>query len=633
MMLLCLTTVLAAPSFAIVRDLSADRKDYEAAVQAIDRGRWTQYEQLRTSLDSYPLAIYLDYFKLARQVHKVPADQAQQFITRSDNSPLTNRFLSLYLRQAGKSRRWQDFLQVMPTEPRSVDLQCYYYRAQLAQGERELAWQGAQRLWTHGKSQPKPCDPLFQAWQQAGQLTDDIVWTRLLNVFDARQGSLLRYVARQGGTQLQPWSDRLQAVYRAPETMRVQKLSRGDPRASDIATHGLAYLSRYNPAKALSFWNSYQQELDFSAAQVRKVESAIVKQALFARTTGITPWVEDALSRVGDDKLTELRLRRALAVQDWDAIERVLPLLTTTARGESVWRYWQARVDEKRGRSELSQPALVSLASERGYYSFLAADKLGLAYDFNDDPMLVCYLTPERAGPVVQRIEELRFHEQENLAHSEWFTMLQDTDDVQRHEALAQLAAGHGWYRMAIDAANRAKAWDSLNLRFPLPYQSTFEMHAKAAQVPSTELMAIARRESAFFPRARSPVGARGLMQIMPATGKQVASSIGRSHKNADLYEVEHNVLLGSTYYRQLLDRFDGNRIFALTAYNAGPHRVNRWRKKSQAALPVDIWVETIPFRETRKYVQAVLAYNVVFQYMMGDTHTLLTPLEEQAKY
>jgi len=240
---------------------------------------------------------------------------------------------------------------------------------------------------------------------------------------------------------------------------------------------------------------------------------------------------------------------------------------------------------------------------------------------------------PMQQLPAVQRIEELHFHEKDNLAHSEWFKVLEDTQDSARHQQLAQLAAEQGWHRMAIDAANRAKAWDALDLRFPTPYRQTFQHHAAVQGVPSTELMAIARRESAFFPQARSAVGARGLMQIMPATGKQVASALGRPHSRSDLYEVEHNVLLGSAYYRQLLDRFSGNRVFALTGYNAGPHRVDRWRNKAGEGLPVEIWIETIPYRETRNYVQAVLSYNVVFQYLMGDTGSLLTPQERKASY
>lgn len=122
-------------------------------------------------------------------------------------------------------------------------------------------------------------------------------------------------------------------------------------------------------------------------------------------------------------------------------------------------------------------------------------------------------------------------------------------------------------------------------------------------------------------------------MQLMPATGREVASSLDKRQASSDLFDVEHNVLLGSAYYRQLLDRFNGNRIFALTAYNAGPHRVKRWRKKSAEGLPPDVWVETIPYKETRNYVQAVMFYNVVFQYLLGDTRSLLTPAERNAMY
>jgi len=235
--------------------------------------------------------------------------------------------------------------------------------------------------------------------------------------------------------------------------------------------------------------------------------------------------------------------------------------------------------------------------------------------------------------PALRRIEELNFHNKGTLAQSEWFKVLQDTADRGQLQDLALLASQKGWYRMAIDAATRAEAWDALEQRFPTPYQSIFKQYAAAQQVPSSELLAIARRESAFFPGAESPVGARGLMQIMPATGEAVATSLQQPHRASDLFDVGHNVSLGSAYYRQLLDRFSGNRVFALSAYNAGPHRVERWRHATGEGVPVEVWIETIPYLETRNYVQAVLAYNVVFQYLLGDTQRLLTPLERQGRY
>ena len=631
---LCVNVAVAATEDAD-DTLSAERRQYEAAMRAVDKGRWTEYEQLRPALDQYPLAIYLDYFQLTRQPRDVRPADALRFISRSADSPLPNRFSNLYLRQAGREQRWQDFLQVRPDEPEGIELKCYYFRARLAAGDSDIAWDGARRLWDAGESRPNACDPLFAAWLKSGQLTDEVVWSRQLKAFDARQRSLLAYVAKQASPQLAPWADKLLAVYLQPEKIRQQTLPASSPYSADIASHGLVLLARYNPEKALQYWRDYQAELDFSAGQVRLVESAIALQGLFARTQDLSPWLHGALDRLDDDKLVEIRLRWALAEQDWETLAQTLPLLSDSGRQAEVWRYWQAVLAEREGDTQRAEALFTALGGERSYHGFLAADRVGRAYSFNHQTPVLDAATASALQqlPVVQRVGELNFHEDWNLAHSEWYYLLQASEDKTRNQQLAQLASQRGWYRMAIDAASRAQAWDALELRFPTPYRSTFQHYGQARQVPSTELMAIARRESAFYPQAQSPVGARGLMQLMPATGQQVASALGQRGGSAELFEVDHNVLLGSAYYRQLLDRFGGNRVFALTAYNAGPHRVDRWRHKRGEGVPVDVWIDTIPYKETREYVQAVLFYNVVFQYLMGDTRSLLTPAERTALY
>ncbi|WP_167854804.1 transglycosylase SLT domain-containing protein [Mangrovimicrobium sediminis] len=615
--------------------LENSRGDYEAAVRAIDRGQWTEFERLRPGLDDYPLAVYLDYFRMSSRPAEVRPSQARQFIDLSADTPLPIRFLGTYLRRAGRDQRWGDFLAVQDSEPNSIDLKCYYFRARLATGDSLVAWEGAERLWIHGQSRPKECDPLFAAWMKAGQLSDTAVWARMLQAFEERQASLLTYVAGKSSPALKPWADKLLAVYRRPATLRQQSLPADSPYSADIAAAGLAYLARYNPAQALDNWQRYQAELEFSQAQRHKVESEIALRSLFARTEANFEWLHGALARLGDDKLVEIRLRWAISEQDWPALSATLPLLSAQRRESAGWRYWQARALSQAGDDQASLAMLRELARERDFYGFLAADRIGEAYSFNDRPLPLppASTEPLRDLPAVVRIGELNFHRDEGNAHSEWYKVLQDTDRQEQQEALALLAAQQGWYRMAIDAATRARAWDALDVRFPTPYRDTFRQYASAQGVPSTELMAIARRESAFFPEARSPVGARGLMQIMPATGQQVARSLNRSLNTAQLYEVEHNILLGSAYYRQLLDRFSGNRVFALAAYNAGPHRVDRWRHASGEQVPVDIWIESIPYRETRDYVQAVLAYNVVFQYRTGEPARLLSDSERSALY
>lgn len=633
LLLLCGAQAVAIPETA--GDIAMSREDYANAVRAIDRGQWTEYQQLRPGLDDYPLAIYLDYQQLSRQPGSVRPADARRFISLSDDTPLPNRFLATYLRKAGSEARWRDFLDVLPEEPRSVDLKCYHFRAKLAAGDKLAAWEGAERLWVHGQSRPEECDPLFQAWLKAGQLSDEVVWARLLKAFDARETSLMRYVARKGSDTLRPWSERLLAAYSKPAGLRAMGLPKQNAYSADIASHSLVYMARYNPAQALDYWQRFQPEQAFSDTQRQRVEHAIALRSLFARTEANLDWLPSALERLDDDKLVEIRLRWALSEQDWDALSGTLPLLSAEAREKPVWRYWHSRYLSQLGDEGAARAILESLAQERDYYGFLAADRLGKAYSFNNRPLVLQAASKDgfRQLPAVQRIGELHFHEARYDAHAEWNKVLQDTQETEGHHALAALASEQGWYRMAIDAASRARAWDALDVRFPTPYQDTFQRYATVQGVSATELMAIARRESAFFPEARSPVGARGLMQVMPATGQQVASSLGQPHSRQDLYEVEHNVLLGSTYYRQLLDRFGGNRVFALAAYNAGPHRVDRWRNDEGDRLPVETWIETIPYRETRNYVQAVLSYNLVFQYRLGDSRKLLSPSERAALY
>jgi soluble lytic murein transglycosylase len=631
--LLCAVDALADVSTqSAAADLSRARRDYADAVQAIKLGQWAQYGQLRAALENYPLGIYLDYFQLMRQLEKVRPEEALGFLQRSAATPLPNRFLSAYLREAGKDQRWRDFLQVMSGEPKSVDLKCYYFRAQLAQGDKALAWQGARRLWVIGESQPPPCDPLFDAWLAEGGLTDDIVWTRLLNVFPAEQPALLHFVAQKGSPQLTPWSEKLLAAYDHPEALADLSLPVDNPYSADIASLGLVRLAGTNPEQALSYWNDIRRRLPFSVEQARRVEHAIALQGLFARTATLSDWLDGALVRLGDDKLVGIRLRWALAEQDWAGIERYLPLLSEAARQDNVWRYWQAIAQQRRGDQQAATAALERLAGERDYYGFLAADDLGRPYTYNNQQLVRKNPAPVSQLQAVLRVEELTFHEEGKLAQSEWTKLLQDTTERGAQQDLALLAAQRGWYRMAIDAATLAQAWDALDLRFPTPFESVFKRYAAAQHVPRTELLAIARRESAFFPDAESPAGARGLMQVMPATGEVVASTL-QQPQGANLFDVDDNVLLGSAYYRQLLDRFDGNRIFALAAYNAGPQRVERWRQPVGEGVPAEVWIETIPYLETRQYVQAVLAYNVVFQYLLGDTQALLTPLERRARY
>ena len=152
-----------------------------------------------------------------------------------------------------------------------------------------------------------------------------------------------------------------------------------------------------------------------------------------------------------------------------------------------------------------------------------------------------------------------------------------------------------------------------------MPYQKQVLRHARKKQLDPSVIYGVMRRESLFDPVARSRVGALGLMQLMPATARSVANSLGlKKLAQSDILKIENNINLGTQYFRTVMNRFDNNVSLAAAAYNAGPHNVKKWLPKNDNILPADLWVETVPFNETRNYVQAVLAYATVFDKSMG---------------
>ena len=185
-------------------------------------------------------------------------------------------------------------------------------------------------------------------------------------------------------------------------------------------------------------------------------------------------------------------------------------------------------------------------------------------------------------------------------------------------KAAGLVAQQWGWHRKGIEAMASARYWDDLQVRFPLAFNTQVQAVAELTKIEPQLLFAVARQESAFSPDARSRVGATGLMQLMPGTAKDTAKKIGIKYKKSDLLRPDINVKLGGSYLKQMMGRFEGNRILTAAAYNAGPHRVNKWLSDDDQLLPYDVWIELIPFKETRRYVQNILTYSVIYGYRMG---------------
>jgi soluble lytic murein transglycosylase len=360
----------------------------------------------------------------------------------------------------------------------------------------------------------------------------------------------------------------------------------------------------------------YDKKIGFNSSEKSTLKKYLISRILIKEQIDLLPWLEKELVNLKDDHLIEQRIRYAIERNNWEDIEYWLAQLSAVQKQKSSWQYWQARVLENNRQHKKAEKLYQKLALKRNYYGFLAAQKLDLEYQFNaqivtDKPQSLTHLQSQ-----LTHIEELYLQHHMKLLKREWEALLKKQNpELQRQ--LGLYAYKKGWPYLSVVASIRSKSWDALNIRFPEVKPELFTSNANKYQLDPSYIYAITRQESSFDEFANSPAGARGYMQLMPSTASETAKKIGLKNykERSQLTEGEINLQLGSAYFKMLLKRYQGNRILATAAYNAGPHRVDRWRKrqqeKAEQSLTMDSWIETIPYKETRRYVKNVLAYNV----------------------
>lgn len=621
-----------------IADKAEQRKLFDRARNALRRGHTTEYQKLLDQLQHYPLRPYLEYDAITRRLYQLPQSRVDDFLARYQGSYLADKLERQWVDTLAAKGRWELVVHYHNPANTTAELDCHALRARLKTGDTS-AYDEVAPLWNVAKSQHKACDPVFAAWMDAGHLTGDIAWQRFGKTLKARQHTLARYILKKIPAAEQPLADLYYQVDRNPRLLQQQKkFSAQSARMQEVILHGLERLSLRDAALALELWHSYDAQQLFDADARLDTQRYIAVRLLRQGYTQETEALLAATPALSSESLTEWLVRDALRKQDWARVEKWLSRLPEQSRQTERWQYWQARLLERQQTDQSRTEAETiyrALAQTRSFYGFLAADLLEIDYELVDKPLAVGeeLLSQVASLPAVERARELYIIGDSLNARREWYHSTSTMPDDQV-VAAGKLAESWGWHRSGIQAMIQVRYWDDLQVRFPLAYQEQVNTAARDNAISPELLFAIARQESAFTPDARSSAGALGLMQLLPSTARQTASRVGLSISNHDLLQPDTNITLGSRYITQLLNEFNGNRILAAAAYNAGPSRVKQWlSKSSQDSLPFDIWIETIPYKETRGYVQNVLAYSVIYGYRMGDVKPFITKGEASALF
>ncbi|MDW4560772.1 transglycosylase SLT domain-containing protein [Aeromonas rivipollensis] len=622
---------LVAPVFAQTMEQSLYREGYDA-VRANDQER---FQQIRARLNHYPLLPYLDYYQLAFRPGAADYNDVTRFIRQHGDTPQSNRLERSYLTYLAQSQQWSQFLRFYPAKPNSTDLLCMHYQARYYTGHKSEALQEAGKLWLTGQSRPDACDPLFQLWQQAGLRTQDKIWQRMKLAFEAQNPNLIRHLGAQLGGSLKPYGDQMIALFDQPARAMNPASFSTAPQSRQLLSLGLARYANEQPEPALRQLGEMKRRFGLNQAEVARVERAAARRLLLDRSLAQRSWLDATLVRMKDAELVELRARLAIWEQDWRGLEGWVKRMPMALQKEDRWRYWLARSLEVQGRQKPARELYLETANLRGFYGFMAAQRTGVPYRIKNQSVghkVPDWRTASSRWPFLVRVRELLAMNEITAARSEWIHNMDRNPVAQRLE-FGHIALNQGWHELAILSSIRAEAWDAIDLRFPLPLKRTFSQMAQERTMNTSLLYAISRQESALYPLAQSPVGARGLMQLMPATAKETAAKLGVPYRNEQqLFDPTMNIRLGSAYLKRLLDVYDGNRILAAAAYNAGPGRVKRWRDQS-TNKPMDVWVESIPYRETRNYVQNVLSFDLIYQHKLQQPLRFMSERELNHAY
>ena len=618
---------------AVANGIEQQRELFLDVYASAERGNWSEVEALAPadlrSLKKYVLWPDLRAAWYRATLSKADHAEIDAFLDQhgvlKPARELRYRY-ALHLAKAGDLAGFLTLYQGFYQGLEIARLDCLALRAELAAGKDQRVVNRAVALWTVGESQVDECDPVFKHLENGNHLSSANYVKRFDLAIEAREFSMAQWLGKSIDQKHIDIADQWLNARRNPESfVRNDKKWINDENTREQLVYAIERITYDDPEVALELWQGISKGRRFSAEQEFRTARHIALWLARDRLPGAYAELTKLPVAAQNDEVHRWRARTSLRGRNWSDLLIDIESMSGDESDAEEWRYWRGIALQRAGRHAEADGIFQGLAAERSYYGFLAADEMGLPYAFGSsaftaDEEAIAQLA---ARPELIRARELFLVGLDGRGRSEWDNVVRYFGSGQKMQA-AILAHRWGWHSRAIAAAASIGEYDDLLLRYPLPFHGTFREHAEAASISPTWAYGVARSESLFMRDARSSAGAVGLMQLMPATGRKVAKEIQLPYTGLNtLTDPDSNIRLGTSYLAQMAERFGGNRVLATAAYNAGPHRVDAWLPET-GTIDARIWIENIPFNETRGYVRRVLAAETIFHWRMtGETRRL----------
>jgi soluble lytic murein transglycosylase len=612
-----LACVLAAGA-ALAKDSGKNSADESllAAYDAYRAGDPIKLSRHAKKIEGHVLEPWLDYWRLSMRLEDVPNREVREFLATHADLYVNERLRSDWLRVLGKRSEWPEFdRQALRYTRDDLEVSCYRWISRLEHGD-DSALAEATAMWLEPTELPDGCQRLSAILSARGRLSVTDVWRRVRVLFEHGQITAAKTALALLPKNEAPDERMLAEAARQPKRF-LERLPRAlETRAAhEVAVLGAIRYARIDPAgTAAALAGPLAERL--SESELRYVWGVVGYEGAREHHDDALNWFARAGDTPLEDRHLAWKVRAALRDGEWPVVRESIDRMSLAAAHQSAWIYWYGRALSRQGEEMGSRAYFLRIAGQADFYGLLASEELGYVMGLPD----VTHVPSEQEvaaaaeEPGLKRALELIRLGIRVEGVREWLFTIRSFDDA-RLLAAAELARRDGVYDRAIHTADRTSRLHNFTLRYPMPYQDVFRGYAATHGVDEAWVLAVVRQESRFITDARSSAGAAGLMQVMPGTARYVAAKIGlRNYRPKAVTNLETNVTLGTGYLKLVMEQL-GHPVLASAAYNAGPKRARRWR--DDKPLEGAIYIESIPFSETRDYVKKVMSNAVYYSAVL----------------
>jgi len=610
--------LLTAPARA--DDLAAVRSEFQRAY-AVAQANTPRSTPDSDALRAYAIYPYLQQLRIRRALTSSPQEinaidqDAEDFLRGRENEPVTRDLRRQWYASLAERKQWERLLNNY-RDLNDAALRCHALTARIALQRLDTVQATALDLWSKASASLPACEPIF-TWLKSQQfLTPALIERRARlalsvgNADFARQ--LIAGLPSELAAPLITWAEFIEQPQKsiaAASNARAKQVI--EPAA---LLDGWIRLARADQDEAMRLYKPLVRAQQLSKEVASRFALELALALSWNRRAEALNYFAKVSAGDIDERAAEWYARAAIWASDWQRTTKVIAAMPDALRKKTSWRYWAARAAEQLGEGRAARNQYTLLLGDDNYYAALAAARLQQPYAPRPESLMIDteQIAHIEQLPTFLRARELLFTGLRTDAYEEWREGYGKLAVDARVQSIA-LAAHWGWHDQAITTAAQLSVFNDYALLYPHPFDNEINAAATLTTLPAALLYATLRQESLYRVDALSGAGAQGLMQLLPSTAKRTARR-WQLPPPTDLLQPAINIPIGAAVLRDFYKNFGAQTAVALAAYNAGPGAAARWLTPQPKAA--DVWIENIPFNETRTYVQRVLWHSVVFGWL-----------------